>query len=158
MATKEETMDISHDGGLLKRVIKEGDGSIVPRDVNVTIHYTGKLKNGKVFDSSIERKTPLSFRIGRREVILGFDLGVATMRKGEKCLLVCKPTYGYGKAEVGPVPRDSTIEYEVELVDWDGQKGAIGMVAVATAFVFLSLMVSIIASLDFLWIKSALGW
>jgi FKBP-type peptidyl-prolyl cis-trans isomerase len=156
MATKGETMDILHDGGLLKMIMKEGDGSIIPRDVHVTIHYTGKLKNGKVFDSSVERKTPLSFRIGRREVILGFDLGVATMRKGEKCLLICEPTYGYGKAQVGLVPGNSTIEYEIELLDWDGQKEAVGMVAIVTACVFLSLMA--IASLDFLWVKSALGW
>jgi FKBP-type peptidyl-prolyl cis-trans isomerase len=112
MTTKGETaktLDILLDGGLLKKIIKEGNGSMIPKDCIATIHYTGKLQNGKVFDSSVERKTPLSFKIGRREVILGWELGVATMRKGEKCLLICEPIYGYGKTQVGLVPANSTI-------------------------------------------------
>lgn len=143
----DKTLDILHDGGLLKKIIKEGDGLIIPRDVTAVIHYTGRLQDGTVFDSSVERHNPFQFKIGRREVILGWELGVATMRKGEKCLLTCNSTYGYGKTEVGSIPGDSTIEYEMELLSWDGQKEPVGMVAIVTTCVFLGFLASFIGSL-----------
>jgi hypothetical protein len=56
---------------------------------------------------------------GAREVILGWDKGIATMTKGEHAVLTCSPDYAYGSRAVGPIPANSTLEFEVELVGWE---------------------------------------
>lgn len=63
----EEYLQITTDNGLLKKIIKEGTGNIVPENVIVIVHYTGKLINGNVFDSSKTRGIPFEFNIGQRE-------------------------------------------------------------------------------------------
>ena len=99
----------------------------------------GKLENGQVFDSSLERKKPFQFKLGNNDVILGWDKGVATMNKGEVCLvsynnlcnekclilfrlaafqLTIKPDYAYGRTAVGPIPANSTLYFEIELLGW----------------------------------------
>ena len=62
-------IDISgyNDKGLLKKIIKEGDGTMCPEDVVAIVHYTGKLTNGSVFDSSLKRRVPFTFNIGQRQ-------------------------------------------------------------------------------------------
>jgi FKBP-type peptidyl-prolyl cis-trans isomerase len=111
--------DIRGDGGIIKALVIEGKGEIIPKDVRAIVHYTGKLQDGSVFDSSVRRGMPFEFNIGRREVILGWDLGVATMRKGESCVLTCKPDYAYGGREIaGLIPANSTLVFEVELLGW----------------------------------------
>lgn len=114
-----DALDVSGDGGIMKRIIVDGAvGEGVPQDVVAIVHYTGRLLDGTVFDSSIKRGQPFTFNLGRREVILGWDKGVATMRKGEKCILTCKPDYAYGSRGIGPIPGNATLEFEVELLGW----------------------------------------
>ena len=114
-----EVFDVSGDGGIMKRIIVDGAvGEEVPEDVVAIVHYTGRLLDGTVFDSSVKRGQPFTFNLGRREVILGWDKGVATMRKGEKCILTCKPDYAYGSRGIGPIPGNATLEFEVELLGW----------------------------------------
>ena len=117
--------DISEDsdGRLFKKILTPGSGTETPMPGNeVIVHYTGRLLNGEVFDSSVERNEKFKFKIGEGQVIKGWDVGVATMLKGEKCLLTCTPEYAYGKngspPKIGP---NETLQFEVELFDWQGE-------------------------------------
>src|SRR4051812_27365605 len=73
-------VDVTRDGGIIKTIIREGEGETIPLGMNAKVHYTGKLLNGTVFDSSRHRGKPFSFTVGKREVILGWDKGVLTMK------------------------------------------------------------------------------
>ncbi len=99
-------------------VIKEGNGTTFPKTGDkVTVHYTGTLTNGKVFDSSVTRDEPFQFSLGKGEVIKGWDTGVAQMSLGEKCKLTCPPSYAYGAGGYPPViPPSATLLFEVELL------------------------------------------
>jgi len=104
---------------LQKQIIQQGSGDVVPQNVNVFVHYTGKFTNGQVFDSSVSRGNPFSFMLGQNQVIRGWDLCVSSMKQGEKCILTCPPEYGYGDRQVGPIPPNSTLIFEIELLGWN---------------------------------------
>mmetsp|Transcript_21874 Transcript_21874/g.23843 ORF Transcript_21874/g.23843 Transcript_21874/m.23843 type:complete len:171 (-) Transcript_21874:125-637(-) len=107
------------DGGITKKILREGKGGItVPDDVIVKVHYIGRLADGTVFDESYKRKKPFEFSIGKRNVILGWDVGVKSMKIGEVAILKCASDYAYGKNGIGPIPPNSTLYFEVELLDW----------------------------------------
>lgn len=83
----------------------------------MTAHYTGKLPNGSVFDSSVSRGRPFQFTIGIGQVIKGWDVGMASMKVGEKAVFTIAPDYGYGAAGAGGViPPNATLLFEVELL------------------------------------------
>jgi hypothetical protein len=84
---------------------------------NVTVHYTGTLENGVKFDSSLDRGQPFTFRIGVGQVIKGWDEGVMTMKVGGKRKLIIPPHLGYGSRSAGPIPPNSTLIFEVELLE-----------------------------------------
>ena len=135
-----ETIDVLGDGGLLKRVLSEGT-ELIPRGATAIIHYTGKLEDGTVFDSSASRGVPYTFKIGFREVILGWDLGIATMRRGEKSQLLLKSEYAYGKEAVGPIPPYSNLVYDLELVGWEFEKKeGLALLPILTITVFVLLL------------------
>lgn len=82
------------------------------------VHYVGYLMDGTVFDTSLKSKQPLRFFLGQGKVIKGWDLGIATMHKGEKAYLKCAPEYAYGKEGSKPlIGPDATLVFEVELVN-----------------------------------------
>ena len=112
------TISLTEDGRLTKKIEQEGEGDVIPGGVVATVHYTGTLEDGTVFDSSVRRGKPFEFNLGAREVILGWDKGVASMRKGERCILKCSPEYAYGNRAIGPIPQNSTLNFEVELLGW----------------------------------------
>uniref|UniRef100_A0A1L8DTU4 peptidylprolyl isomerase n=1 Tax=Nyssomyia neivai TaxID=330878 RepID=A0A1L8DTU4_9DIPT len=116
-----EEIDISGDGGVKKKILKEGDGEEVPsKGCRVSLHYTGTLLDGTQFDSSVDRDVPFEFELGRESVIKAFDMGVATMRKGEKCILTCAPEYAYGATGSGPnIPPNATLQFELEMLSWE---------------------------------------
>ena len=121
--TEEEGAVIDERGSeqLLKRVLKEGSGETPPSGGTHTMvmHYTGRLLDGTVFDSSVRRNEPFEFVLGAGQVIKGWDIGVKSMKKGEKAVLTCPPGYAYGAAGAGGViPPNATLEFEVELIDW----------------------------------------
>ena len=96
--------------------IKVGSGDIAVAGKLVTVHYVGVFADGKKFDSSIDRGTPFSFKLGSGEVIKGWDIGVEGMKVGGKRILVVPPQLGYGENDYGPIPGNSTLIFEIELL------------------------------------------
>ncbi len=102
--------------GLKYEDIIVGTGPSPQPGQDVTVHYTGVLENGTKFDSSLDRGQPFIFKIGMGKVIKGWDEGVMTMKVGGKRKLVIPPQLGYGARGVGPIPPNSTLVFEVELL------------------------------------------
>lgn len=97
--------------------INEGKGRAPAKGEMVTVHYTGWFTNGQKFDSSVDRDEPFTFVLGAHQVISGWDLGVATMKIGDKVKLTIPPELAYGKAGYpGAIPPNSTLVFEVELL------------------------------------------
>lgn len=82
----------------------------------VTVNYLGTLTNGTKFDSSYDRNTPFTFSLGAGEVIAGWDQGFTGMKIGGKRKLTIPPSLGYGSADMGAIPPNSTLVFEVELL------------------------------------------
>lgn len=118
-------VDISpdKDGGVLKEILKEGTGTDTAAQGNrVFVHYVGTLTDGTKFDSSRDRGQPFEFNLGKGSVIKAWDIGVATMKKGEVAVLTCKPEYAYGNKGSPPsIPPDATLIFEIEVIDWVGE-------------------------------------
>jgi FKBP-type peptidyl-prolyl cis-trans isomerase len=85
------------------------------------VHYVGTLTNGTVFDSSRASNQPFTFRLGVGQVIQGWDLGVPGMRVGGKRKLTIPPGLAYGNQQVGPIPPNSTLIFEIELLSIVGK-------------------------------------
>ena len=83
----------------------------------VKVHYSGYLIDGTKFDSSHDRGKPFSFQLGQGRVIKGWDEALALMSKGEKRSLIIPPEIGYGPRGQGKIPPNSTLIFEVELID-----------------------------------------
>ena len=102
-----------------------GTGGEATAGHKVSVHYTGWLYNngekGKKFDSSVDRNEPFEFPIGQRQVIAGWDEGVATMKVGGKRTLIIPPALGYGaRGAGGVIPPNATLMFDVELLDVKG--------------------------------------
>ena len=93
-----------------------GTGAEAQAGDTVSVHYTGKFENGTVFDTSVGR-APISFVLGTGAVIPGWDQGLLGMKAGGKRLLIIPPSFAYGSSGYGPIPANSTLIFEVELVE-----------------------------------------
>jgi peptidylprolyl isomerase len=109
------------ESGLRYEDIVVGAGQSPQSGQEVTVHYTGTLEDGTKFDSSLDRGQPFKFKIGLGQVIKGWDEGVMTMKVGGKRKLVIPPQLGYGRRGVGPIPPNSTLVFEVELLEVQSQ-------------------------------------
>jgi len=103
--------------GLVIEDIKIGDGQEVEKFNIVTVNYTGLLENGTKFDSSLNPgRTPFIFTVGAGQVIKGWDEGLMGMKVGGKRKLTIPPELGYGSRDNGPIPANSTLIFEIDLL------------------------------------------
>ena len=103
--------------GLEIKTLKDGGGEPSKIGDTLTVHYRGVLEDGTEFDSSIKRGNPFSFTLGEGRVILGWELGLLGMREGEKREIVIAPELGYGERPAGSIPPNSTLIFEIELLE-----------------------------------------
>ena len=113
--TKESKM-VTTPSGLKYEDIAVGTGEQAVSGDTVKVHYTGTLEDGTKFDSSVDRGVPFDFKLGAGMVIKGWDEGVAGMKVGGKRKLVIPPDLAYGPSGKGPIPPNSTLIFEVELL------------------------------------------
>lgn len=110
---KEEGVKVT-ESGLQYLVVKEGNGKKPgPNDV-VTVHYTGRLIDGTVFDSSVERGEPATFAVG--QVIPGWVEGLQLMSEGSAYRLFIPSELAYGEHGTGPIQPNSTLIFDVQLL------------------------------------------
>lgn len=104
--------------GIRYIIQKQGTGDKPARGKNVSVHYTGKLLNGTVFDDSKLRGEPIEFQAGTGRVIPGWDETIMDMKIGEKRLAVIPPELAYGDREIaGVIPANSFLIFEMELIE-----------------------------------------
>ena len=106
--------------GLTIVEVKAGDGDVAKAGDTVSVHYTGKLKDGTKFDSSYDRNEPIKFVVGANppQVIAGWNEGILGMKVGEKRQLIIPPDLAYGANGTpdGTIPPNATLYFDVELM------------------------------------------
>lgn len=102
--------------GVKINVLKAGNGEEAVSGMKVTVNYTGWLTNGTKFDSSLDRNRPLEFTLGKNEVIEGWEKGVLGMKVGEIRRLEIPSKMAYGEQDLGIIPSNSDLVFEVELL------------------------------------------
>lgn len=107
--------DFASPGQLVVQDEIAGTGQAAGAGDLLTVHYTGRLSNGMVFDTSVG-STPYEFVLGAGEVIPGWDLGLAGMQEGGRRLLIIPPELAYGETGFGPIPPNATLIFEVSLI------------------------------------------
>ena len=114
---KDDAKTVTTKSGLKYIELKEGTGDKAQAGDAVEVHYTGWLKDGTKFDSSKDRDKPFNFKLGARQVIKGWDEGVAGMRVGGKRKLIIPSDLAYGDQGRPPViPKKAELTFEVELL------------------------------------------
>ena len=112
---KEEYINITEDGGVKKKILKEGTGAQATEGSEVQVNYIGRNKDNKIFDQT--KGEPFKFKIGSHQVIKGWEIGVKTMKIGEKSEFILAPEYAYGERKVSDlIPENSTLTFEIELL------------------------------------------
>ncbi len=107
---------ISTESGLQYEILHKGENTETPSAKSkVKVHYHGTLIDGTVFDSSVDRGTPISF--GLNQVIKGWQEGLQYMSEGDKYRLYIPSTLGYGKGGSGPIPPSAVLIFDVELLE-----------------------------------------
>lgn len=96
---------------------QEGSGPAAEAGDTLRVHYEGRLTNGTVFDSSYNRGEPIEFEVGTGQVIPGWDQGLLGVRAGQKLRLEIPADMAYGNRAVGPIPANSALIFDVEVVD-----------------------------------------
>lgn len=126
----EHNLNVTPDeDGLYVVVTKKGKGQKVEIGRDVKINYTGRLLDGRVFDTSVESVAkenglykegaayqPLSYRVGEQRFIQGWEKGVINQTEGSKVTLIIPSEMGYGPNQVGPIPPDSPLIFDIEIV------------------------------------------
>jgi len=114
---KDEEGFTKTNSGLLYKDLKVGEGDEAKAGKKVVVHYTGTFReDGKKFDSSLDRNDPFEFKLGNREVIQGWDEGVAGMKVGGKRKLIIPYQLAYGEKGRRGIPPKADLVFEVELL------------------------------------------
>ncbi len=103
--------------GLKYIILQDGKGPAPTEGQSVIINYSGFLSNGKKFDSSIDREEAVQFIIGKNQVIPGLEDGIKLMNKGAKAVIIIPPSLAYGDRDMGVIPPNSTLIFDVELLN-----------------------------------------
>lgn len=106
--------------GLLYKIEKAGEGDSPKPTDTVKVHYKGTLTDGTVFDSSYERKEPIEFQLN--QLVQAWIEAIPMMKKGGKMEIVVPPKLGYGDRQAGKIPANSTLIFEIELLDFKPAK------------------------------------
>jgi FKBP-type peptidyl-prolyl cis-trans isomerase len=114
-----ESQPVTTESGLIYIDKKIGTGLSPIRERAVSVHYTGTLENGKKFDSSVDRSKPFSFIVGTGTVIRGWDEGIMGMKEGGVRRLIVPPSLGYGSRVSSNIPPNSTLIFDIELLEVD---------------------------------------
>jgi FKBP-type peptidyl-prolyl cis-trans isomerase len=112
-----EDQPMENSGELMVEDVIVGEGEEVEEGDTVTVHYVGKFEDGTTFDSSVDRGEPFSFTVGNGQVIAGWEQGVLEMREGGVRKLTIPPSLGYGPQDYGPIPGNSTLNFEIRLLE-----------------------------------------
>ena len=108
---------ITTKSGLQYIDLKVGTGAMPVKGQTISVHYVGKLTNGKTFDSNVDPAPPFTTAIGVGRVIPAWDEGMLTMKVGGKRRLICPPNLAYGSRGAGAaVPPNSTLIFDVDLL------------------------------------------
>ena len=102
--------------GLRYVISQEGEGEKAKAGQNVSVHYSGKLLDGTEFDASYKRGQPLPFTLGQGMVIQGWDEGISLLNQGAKATLYIPSPLAYGPRDLGIIPANSILIFDVELV------------------------------------------
>lgn len=121
-STQKSASPTVNSGGSMQKLqtktILAGNGNKVKSGDTISVHYTGKLTNETVFDSSRTRNVPFEFTIGQGQVIEGWEQGIIGMQIGEKRTLTIPPELGYGEFGSPPaIPPNATLIFDVELIE-----------------------------------------
>jgi peptidylprolyl isomerase len=108
---------VTTQSGLQYTDVVVGTGPAADIGSKVTVHYTGTLEDGTKFDSSRDRGKPFSFTLGLGDVIEGWEEGVLGMKAGGRRLLHIPPKLGYGARKTGPIPANSPLVFDIELLE-----------------------------------------
>ena len=107
--------NLTEDGGVKKKILQEGSGEVCGDNHEVLVYYKGHINN-KVFEQT--KKEPFYFTIGNKEVIEGWEIGVKTMKIGEKAEFVIEAKYAYKEQGFGDsIPPNATLTFEIELIE-----------------------------------------
>ena len=102
--------------GVYVKTVKKGNGEKVEPLQNVKVHYTGRVVDGTVFDSSVERGEPFTFTVGAGQVIPGWDATVSNMKVGDKVTVLIPSELAYGEGRQG-IPPYSPLVFDIELLE-----------------------------------------
>lgn len=91
----------------------------------VTIHYRGAFMDGKIFDDSYQKNSPITFQVGAGQIIKGVELGVVGMKTGGKRQIGIPSDLAYGTTGSGPIPPNTPLIFEIELLDFKSQTAAL---------------------------------
>ena len=103
--------------GVNYAIITQGEGPAVETGKIITVHYSGYLQDGTMFDSSVERDEPIKFVVGQGQVVPGWDEGLQLLKKGDKARFIIPPKLGYGEMVLEKIPANSTLVFDTEVID-----------------------------------------
>ncbi|RXN12652.1 sodium-dependent lysophosphatidylcholine symporter 1-like protein [Labeo rohita] len=115
--TRSNTASLEEENVPIFQQIYDSRSTFPKKGQTCVVHYVGSLTDGRKFDSSRDRGKPFKFKIGKQEVIRGWDEGVAQMSVGQRAKLTCTPDFAYGsKGHPGIIPPNATLIFDVELI------------------------------------------